>query len=159
MPVFWAWMQVCAWAHPVENPYWTYERLEEYYGNMEGYLREYRHYAADDDVNGPVIFLRALIDWGKDFTPKQAGETWLNYTRCGHGMFWWGGEDMSTEHRAYMNLKRGVSAPKSGQHRSQRAGGCRANRRSDLCGYLGPDLSRRSCHGSQAGQKGRLCFP
>ena len=75
---------------PVENPYWTYERLEEYYGNMEGYLREYRHYAADDDVNGPVIFLRVLIDWGKDFTPKQAGETWLNYTRCGHGMFWWG---------------------------------------------------------------------
>lgn len=99
---------------PVENPYWTYERLEEYYGNMEGYLREYRHYAADDDVNGPVIFLRVLIDWGKDFTPKQAGETWLNYTRRGHGMFWWGGEDMSTEHRAYMNLKRGVSAPKSG---------------------------------------------
>ena len=99
---------------PVENPYWTYERLREYYGDMRGYLREYKHYAADDDVNGPVIFLRALTDFGEDFTAEQAGETWLNYTRCGHGMFWWGGEDLSTEHRAYMNLKRGVKAPESG---------------------------------------------
>lgn len=99
---------------PVENPYWTYERLQEYYGDMRGYLRDYRHYAADDDVNGPVIFPRALTDFGEEFTPEQAGETWLNYTRCGHGMFWWGGEDLSTEHRAYMNLKRGVKAPESG---------------------------------------------
>ena len=30
------------------------------------------------------------------------------------GMFWWGGEDVSTEHRAYMNLRRGVKAPRSG---------------------------------------------
>jgi len=99
---------------PVENPYWTYERLQEYYGDMRGYLREYKHYAADDDVNGPVIFPRVLTDFGEDFTAEQAGETWLNYTRCGHGMFWWGGEDLSTEHRAYMNLKRGVKAPESG---------------------------------------------
>ena len=99
---------------PVENPYWTYERLQEYYGDMRGYLRDYKHYAADDDVNGPVIFPRVLTDFGEDFTAEQAGETWLNYTRCGHGMFWWGGEDLSTEHRAYMNLKRGVKAPESG---------------------------------------------
>lgn len=32
----------------------------------------------------------------------------------GRGMFWWGGEDLSTEHRAYMNLKRGTPAPRSG---------------------------------------------
>ena len=99
---------------PVENPYWTYERLQEYYGDMRGYLRDYKHYAADDDVNGPVIFPRVLTDFGEGFTAEQAGETWLNYTRCGHGMFWWGGEDLSTEHRAYMNLKRGVKAPRSG---------------------------------------------
>jgi len=99
---------------PVENPYWTYERLQEYYGDMRGYLRDYKHYAADDDINGPVIFPRVLTDFGEDFTPEQAGETWLNYTRCGHGMFWWGGEDLSTEHRAYMNLKRDVKAPESG---------------------------------------------
>lgn len=100
---------------PVENPWWTYERLREYFGDMRGYLREQKTHPADDDINGPVIFLRALTDHGGlDFTPKQAGETWLNYTRRGKGMFWWGGEDVSTEHRAYMNLLRGVPAPRSG---------------------------------------------
>lgn len=100
---------------PVENPFWTYERLRDYFGDMRGYLRAQRTHPPDDDVNGPVIFLRALTDGGgTDFTPADAGETWLNYTRCGRGMFWWGGEDVSTEHRAYMNLKRGVPAPESG---------------------------------------------
>ena len=100
---------------PVENPWWTYERLRSYFGDIRGYLREYKTHPADDDVNGPVIFLRALLDsGGLDFTEQMAGETWLNYARCGRGMFWWGGEDVSTEHRAYMNLKRGLPAPLSG---------------------------------------------
>ena len=100
---------------PVENPWWTYERLRDYFGTMTGYLREQKTHPADDDVNGPVMFLRALTDnSGADFTEEQAGETWLNYTRCGRGMFWWGGEDVSTEHRAYMNLRRGIRPPASG---------------------------------------------
>ncbi len=100
---------------PVENPWWTYDRLREYFGTMTGYLREQKNHPADDDTNGPVIFLRALTDHGGlDFTEAEAGETWLNYTRCGRGMFWWGGEDVSTEHRAYMNLRRGVRPPESG---------------------------------------------
>ena len=100
---------------PVENPWWTYERLRDYFGDIRGYLREYKTHPPDDDINGPVIFLRALLDsGGLDFTERMAGETWLNYTRCGRGMFWWGGEDVSTEHRAYMNLKRGLTAPDSG---------------------------------------------
>lgn len=100
---------------PVENPWWTYERLRDYFGDIRGYLREYKTHPADDDINGPVIFLRALLDnGGLDFTEQMAGETWLNYARCGRGMFWWGGEGVSTEHRAYMNLKRGLSAPASG---------------------------------------------
>ncbi len=101
---------------PVENPWWTYERLRDYYGEIRGYLRRYKTtHTADDDVNGPAIFLRALTDnGGLDFTAEMAGETWLNYAREGRGMFWWGGEDVSTEHRAYANLKRGVKAPESG---------------------------------------------
>ncbi|MGM9614012.1 MAG: ADP-ribosylglycohydrolase family protein [Oscillospiraceae bacterium] len=100
---------------PVENPWWTYERLRDYFGEIRGYLREQKTHPADDDVNGPAIFVRALTDHGGlDFTSEEAGETWLNYTRCGKGMFWWGGEELSTEHRAFMNLKRGVPAPESG---------------------------------------------
>lgn len=101
---------------PVENPFWTYERLQSYYGDICGYLREQRYYTADDDVNGPLIFVRALADnaMPETLTSEAVGETWLNYTRRGMGMFWWGGEDVSTEHRAYMNLRRGVKAPRSG---------------------------------------------
>lgn len=68
------------------------------------------------DVNGPLIFVRALADnaMPETLAPETVGETWLNYTRRGMGMFWWGGEDVSTEHRAYMNLRRGVKAPRSG---------------------------------------------
>ena len=101
---------------PVENPFWTYDRLQSYYGDIRGYLREQRYYTADDDVNGPLIFVRALADnaMPETLTSEAVGETWLNYTRRGMGMFWWGGEDVSTEHRAYMNLRRGVKAPRSG---------------------------------------------
>ena len=101
---------------PVENPFWTYERLQSYYGDIRGYLREQRYYTADDDVTGPLIFVRALADnaMPETLTSEAVGETWLNYTRRGMGMFWWGGEDVSTEHRAYMNLRRGVKAPRSG---------------------------------------------
>ncbi len=101
---------------PVENPFWTYERLQSYYGDIRSYLREQRYYTADDDVNGPLIFVRALADnaMPETLAPETVGETWLNYTRRGMGMFWWGGEDVSTEHRAYMNLRRGVKAPRSG---------------------------------------------
>lgn len=100
----------------VENPFWTYERIQDYYGDIRGYLRTCRHFTADDDVNGPVYFLRALTDNGTtaSLTPEMVGEAWLNYTRRRMGMFWWGGEDLSTEHRAYMNLKRGISPPESG---------------------------------------------
>lgn len=101
---------------PVENPFWTYDRLRTYYGDIRAYLRTQRYYTADDDVNGPLIFVRALTDNAapETLTPEMVGETWLNYTRRGIGMFWWGGEDVSTEHRAYMNLLRGVKAPYSG---------------------------------------------
>lgn len=101
---------------PVENPFWTYDRLRAYYGDIRGFLRTQRYYTADDDVNGPLIFVRALADNAvpETLTPEMVGETWLNYTRRGMGMFWWGGEDVSTEHRAYMNLLRGVKAPRSG---------------------------------------------
>ena len=60
---------------PVENPWWTYERLRDYFGDIRGYLREYKTHPADDDINGPVIFLRALLDsGGLDFTEAAAGE-------------------------------------------------------------------------------------
>lgn len=98
----------------IEN--WTYERIERTFGEITGYLHEFKNFAADDDTNGPLFFLRALEDYvcSKDITAEQMGLTWLNYAPDGHGFYWWGGYGKSTEHTAYINLKNGIMAPRSG---------------------------------------------
>lgn len=104
---------------PVEPTIWTYERIRDTYGDITGYVKEYKNFAADDDVNGPVYFLRALRDdaKGRELEPQDVARAWLNYAREGVGMFWWGGYGVSTEHTAYLNLKNGISAPQSGSAR------------------------------------------
>ena len=99
---------------PVEG--WTYDKLEEKYGEIDGYLVDYRDFAADDDTNGPMFFIRALEDHTctLDITAEQIGLTWLNYVPYEHGFFWWGGYGKSTEHTAYLNLRNGMKAPRSG---------------------------------------------
>lgn len=101
---------------PVESKVWTYERIKEVYGNIRGYIREYKNFAADDDVNGPVFFIRALYDdaRGRELTAEDVGRAWLNYIRDGIGMLWWGGYGISTENTAYINLKNGIKPPRSG---------------------------------------------
>ncbi|MBV9909600.1 MAG: ADP-ribosylglycohydrolase family protein, partial [Hyphomicrobiales bacterium] len=42
------------------------------------------------------------------------GETWLNYLVERRSILWWGGNGNSTEHTAWLNLKRGIAAPASG---------------------------------------------
>lgn len=101
---------------PVEPAVWDFERIAQFYGDIRGYVRNYKDFAADDDVNGPVYFLRGLLDNGvhNELTPQAVGEAWLNYARDGIGLYWWGGDGISTEHTAYNNLKRGIPAPQSG---------------------------------------------
>ncbi|MTH53694.1 ADP-ribosylglycohydrolase family protein [Bacillus mangrovi] len=101
---------------PVEPKEWTYERIRDVYGEIHGYIKDYRMFSADDDANGPVFFIRALSDdaRGRELQPQDVGRAWLNYCREGIGMLWWGGEENSTEHRAYANLANGIPAPDSG---------------------------------------------
>ena len=101
---------------PVEPAAWDVERIAQFYGDIRGYVKNYKNFAADDDVNGPVYFLRSLLDNGihNELTPQAVGEAWLNYAREGIGLYWWGGDGVSTEHTAYNNLKRGIPAPRSG---------------------------------------------
>jgi ADP-ribosylglycohydrolase len=103
---------------PIEG--WTYEKIKNIYGELDHYPAEYRDFAADDDSNGPLFFLRALEDGppegkGKfDLTSRAVGEALLNYAPFEHGFFWWGGYGVSTEHTAYLNLRGGIPAPRSG---------------------------------------------
>jgi hypothetical protein len=70
----------------------------------------------DDDISGTFTFLRALPDYDNslDLTAAQIGQTWLNYIVERRTILWWGGMGNSTEHTAYLRLKNGIPAPKSG---------------------------------------------
>ncbi|MBO1265115.1 ADP-ribosylglycohydrolase family protein [Proteiniclasticum sp. SCR006] len=101
---------------PIEPYQWDYERIKESFGDIRGYVKNSERFAADDDTNGPVFFIRAMVDEENlDITTEKVARAWMNYTRDGQGMFWWGGEGVSTEHTAYSNLKKGVSPDRSGK--------------------------------------------
>ncbi len=99
---------------PIEG--WTYQKIKDIYGDLRHYPVDYKEFAADDDSNGPLFFLRALDDLkpGAELTAQDVGEALLNYAPFEHGFFWWGGYGVSTEHTAYLNLRNGIRAPRSG---------------------------------------------
>ncbi len=98
---------------PVEG--WTAEEIRRIYGSVKGYLVDYGTFAADDDANGPMFFVRALEKHcSEEIQAEEMGENVLNWLCDGHGFFWWGGEGIATEHTAYNNLKKGIAAPQSG---------------------------------------------
>nr|WP_239581333.1 ADP-ribosylglycohydrolase family protein [Jeotgalibacillus terrae] len=101
---------------PVEPTEWTPEMIKDVYGELDGYVKDYEVFSADDDANGPVFFMRALLDDATDreMEAQDVARAWLNYSREGIGMFWWGGDGISTEHTAYLNLIKGMHAPESG---------------------------------------------
>lgn len=99
---------------PIEG--WTYEKIRDIVGEIDSYPVDYREFAADDDSNGPLFFLRGL-ETAKDpahIQPQDVAQALLNYAPFEHGFFWWGGYGISTEHTAYLNLRAGVPAPRSG---------------------------------------------
>lgn len=99
---------------PMEG--WPEERIRQTLGEMTGYTADYINFAADDDSNGPLFYLRAVEDAPKDrpFCAQDVAEALLNYAPYEHGFFWWGGYGVSTEHTAYLNLRAGIPAPRSG---------------------------------------------
>lgn len=98
---------------------WTYEDIIERFGAVEYYVCEQLGMpliVPDDDISGTFVFYRALEDNGypPDISAKQIGDTWLNYVIEDKTILWWGGLSRSTEHSAYIRLKSGIPAPKSG---------------------------------------------
>lgn len=98
---------------------WTYDRIQQHLGEIQYYVHDFFEMpliVTDDDITGTFTFLRALPDHGNtiDLSPAQIGEAWLNYIVEGRSILWWGGRGNSTEHTAYLNLKSGIKAPRSG---------------------------------------------
>jgi ADP-ribosylglycohydrolase len=103
---------------------WTYERIMRELGPINYYvhgrrdveLRNHQLVVTDDDIAGTFAFPRALADndYPRRLTAEQIGHAWLNYVVEERSIFWWGGIGSSTEHTAYLRLKSGIPAPRSG---------------------------------------------
>lgn len=98
---------------------WTHARIMEKLGPIDYYVHErlgQQLVVTDDDVAGTFTFLRALEDYGvsPDLSSEDIGRAWLNYLIEHRSILWWGGNGNSTEHTAWLNLKRGIPAPASG---------------------------------------------
>ena len=102
---------------------WTHQRVLKELGHVRYYVHEHFDVplvVTDDDVSGTFTFPRALEEHGvnPDITSEQIGKTWLNNVIEYRTIFWWGGNGISTEHTAYLNLKKGIKAPGSGSIRT-----------------------------------------
>lgn len=98
---------------------WSHARIMAELGEIEYYVHDRLNMpliVTDDDIAGTFTFLRALPDYGStaEITARQIGQTWLNYIIENRTILWWGGLGNSTEHTAYLRLKRGIPAPQSG---------------------------------------------
>lgn len=106
---------------PFEN--WTHQRIVKELGHIRYYVHEQFNeplVITDDDVSGTFQFVRALEEHGAspNITSEDIGRTWLNNVIEHRTVFWWGGRGMSTEHTAFLNLKKGIPAPLSGAIRT-----------------------------------------
>lgn len=102
---------------PFEN--WTYAQIQSKLGDVNYYVHQHFNLplvVIDDDVSGTFTFVRALEEHGAkaDLSSAEVGRTWLNNVIEKRSIFWWGGNGISTEHTAFLNLKNGVMAPESG---------------------------------------------
>lgn len=102
---------------PVEG--WTYDAITSRFGEITDYVHNELNLpliVTDDDLSGTFGFFRAVEDGGfsPELSARAVGEAWLNYIIEDKTILWWGGLGNSTEHTAYLNLKRGILAPESG---------------------------------------------
>ena len=98
---------------------WEFARIEREFGEITDYVHERLGVpliVTDDDISGTFTFIRALEDYagGADLSAADIGRTWLNYLIEERTVLWWGGLGNSTEHTAYLRLKNGIEAPRSG---------------------------------------------
>lgn len=98
---------------------WSYQKIMETLGPIEYYVHDRLDQplvVTDDDVAGTFTFVRALEDYGvsPDLSAQDIGKAWLNYICEERSILWWGGNGNSTEHTAWLNLKKGIRAPESG---------------------------------------------
>lgn len=100
---------------PVEG--WAYQEIRRRLGQLDRYVADELGLplvVADDDISGTFVFARSVSESAGEPTAADVGRTWLNQIIEDRTILWWGGLGRSTEHTAFLNLKRGIPAPRSG---------------------------------------------
>ena len=54
---------------------WDYHKIRRVLGELDGYPHSYKNFAADDDSNGPLFFIRGLAECRdrQRFSPRTWG--------------------------------------------------------------------------------------
>ncbi len=98
---------------------WLNKTIEEKFGEIDRFVADEINkplVVADDDISGTLVFFKTLADSGKFEKAENVdfADNWLNYLIEHETVLWWGGYGVSTEHTAFINLKRGILPPESG---------------------------------------------
>ncbi len=97
---------------PQEIGPWNAKNIDQVFGYHDEYYTPRKKYAADDDINGPVHFIKAMnYRPSKEFCSQNLKYLWLDIIRYKKGMFWWG---PSTERAAYENILKGLNSNECG---------------------------------------------
>lgn len=95
------------------------------------WINNVKYMPEDDDINYTIIALKLLEDHGKNFTPDDVGECWLNNLPIFH--------TYTAERAAYRNLTAGIYTPESAKYRNPFREWIGAQIRADFFGYITPD--------------------
>ncbi len=92
---------------PVEG--WSHGDIARLFPHSDGFLTDVDVFEPDDDINGPLFFVRALEDEqaGEDITSMGTARAWTNYAPYEHGFFWWPGYGKPT---SYHMIEKGEAA-------------------------------------------------
>lgn len=98
---------------------WLNEKIESTFGEIDRFVAEEMNkplVVADDDISGTLVFFKTLADSGRFENAEYIdfADNWLNYLIEHETVLWWGGYGVSTEHTAFINLKKGLLPPESG---------------------------------------------
>ena len=118
---------------PVEG--WSHDDIMRIFPGKQGFLLDVDIFEPDDDINGPLFFLRALEDErsGEDISPLSMAKAWTNYSPYEHGFFWWPGYGKPTP---YHMIERGDAVL---EHAGEKPGeGLGARIFSDTWGLVAP---------------------
>lgn len=120
---------------PVEG--WSHDDIMRIFPGKQGFLLDVDIFEPDDDINGPLFFLRALEDErsGEEISPLGMAKAWINYSPYEHGFFWWPGFGKPT---SYHLIEEGGAATL--EHAGEKPGdGLGPRIFSDTWGLISPD--------------------